>query len=113
MSVAIVSGAARGLGKAFADKLSSEGYTVLPFDVDSSVENQTNGIVADVSQRADVEKVIAAAAALGPIKVESLVLVLEAVPVSAFDSSSSQSSASKSSLDVARALSSGNLGGLV
>ena len=67
--VAIVSGAARGLGRAFADRLNAEGYTVLPFDVNPSIEDQANGVIADVSQRSDVERVIEAATALGPIKV--------------------------------------------
>ena len=67
--VAIVSGAARGLGRAFADRLNAEGYTVLPFDVNPSIEDQANGVIADVSQRSDVERVIEAASVLGPIKV--------------------------------------------
>ena len=69
MSVAIVSGAARGLGKAFSDRLREEGYVVLPFDLDPSVEQQPNGLTADVSQRADVERVIDAASTLGAIEV--------------------------------------------
>ena len=67
--VAIVSGAARGLGLAFANRLAREGYAVLPFDVDSRVTEQPNGMVADVSRQADVESVIARAVELGPIEV--------------------------------------------
>ncbi len=68
--VAIVSGAAQGLGEAFARALSEAGASVLLFDVQPKVEavaaeiaqatgNPTRGLVADVSSRADVERVIA------------------------------------------------------
>jgi NAD(P)-dependent dehydrogenase (short-subunit alcohol dehydrogenase family) len=68
--VAIVSGAAQGLGEAFARALSEAGASVLLFDVQPKVEavaaeiaqatgNPTRGLVADVSSRADVEGVIA------------------------------------------------------
>ena len=67
--VAIVSGAARGLGLAFANRLAREGYAVLPFDIDSSVTEQPNGLVADVSRETDVDSVIARAVELGPIEV--------------------------------------------
>ena len=67
--VAIVSGAARGLGLAFANRLAREGYAVLPCDVDSSVTELPNGLVADVSRQADVESVIARAVELGPVEV--------------------------------------------
>ena len=69
--VAIVSGAAQGLGLAFAEKLVQEGFVVLGFDVKDSVQSipGIHGIVADVSLREDVERVVSAAAALGGIKV--------------------------------------------
>ena len=68
--VAIVSGAAQGLGEAFALKLSQEGASVVAFDrqdkmtavakqIESATGNKVLGLVADVSQRADVERVVA------------------------------------------------------
>ena len=70
--VAIVSGGAQGLGEAFARALSEQGANVLTFDVQSgitdvaaTIESETGnrvlGMVADVSQRADVEQVVATA----------------------------------------------------
>ncbi len=70
--VAIVSGAAQGLGEAFAQALSAAGANVLAFDVqDKMVEvgaaiqqstgNSVYAMVADVSSRADVERVAQAA----------------------------------------------------
>ena len=70
--VAIVSGAARGLGEAFARRLAAEGASVLLFDVLADVESvaediavdasgKVMGRVADVSRRADVESVVASA----------------------------------------------------
>ncbi len=67
--VAIISGAARGLGSAFARRLAAEGADVLLFDVLSSVNQVASEIadgtggrslseVADVSQRRDVERVV-------------------------------------------------------
>lgn len=64
MSVAIVSGAARGLGRAFADRLTQEGYDVLGFDVDEGA-----GVIADISQRADVERVVQQASDMGAIEI--------------------------------------------
>lgn len=69
--VAIVSGAAQGLGKAFAQRLASAGCQVLGFDRQSEV-NAVEGIqamVADVSVRADVERVVATATEMGDIAV--------------------------------------------
>ena len=69
--VAIVSGAAQGLGRAFAERLIAEGCVVLAFDVDSevqSIKGSTN-VVADVSIRQDVEKLVEQAAAMGEIGV--------------------------------------------
>jgi NAD(P)-dependent dehydrogenase (short-subunit alcohol dehydrogenase family) len=67
--VAIVSGAAQGLGEAFARMLSQQGATVVAFDVQASIAsvadaiqsdtgNRVLGLVADVSKREDVEKVV-------------------------------------------------------
>lgn len=69
--VAIVSGAARGLGRAFAERLVQAGCEVVGFDIDDAVLNidSITGIVADISQRADVERVVAKAAQLGDIGV--------------------------------------------
>ena len=71
--VAIVSGAAQGLGEAFARKLSEEGAMVVAFDcqdnitsvaqaIESATGNKVLGLVADVSKRPDVERVVATAA---------------------------------------------------
>lgn len=60
---AIVSGAARGLGQAYAEVLASKGVDVLGFDLKDSV-HQIDGIrtmVADVSTREGVEAVVSAA----------------------------------------------------
>jgi len=68
--VAIVSGAAQGLGHALAQALSAAGARVMIFDVQPRVEevaadiqtatgNRVVGMMADVSQRADVEAVVA------------------------------------------------------
>lgn len=70
--VAIVSGAAQGLGEAYARALSENGAQVLAFDVqdtisavageiESATGNKVLGVVADVSKRADVERVVASA----------------------------------------------------
>ncbi|HEX7034188.1 MAG TPA: SDR family oxidoreductase [Pseudomonadales bacterium] len=65
--VAVVSGAARGLGEAFARRLAAEGAGVLLFDVLPRVHEIAAEItgggpvvaeVADVSRRADVERVV-------------------------------------------------------
>jgi len=68
--VAIVSGAAQGLGAAFADRLAAEGARVMLFDVREDVRATADDIarrsgaevlaeVADVGRRADVEAVVA------------------------------------------------------
>ena len=68
--VAIVSGAAQGLGAAFARALSEQGAEVTAFDVQNSITgvaediqnstgNRVVGLIADVSERADVEQVVA------------------------------------------------------
>ena len=67
--VALVSGAAQGLGRGLAQGLSEAGAKVLIFDVQPEVEavaeeiqqatgNPVKGMVADVSSRTDVERVI-------------------------------------------------------
>ena len=69
--VAIVSGAAQGLGRAFAIRLAEEGCMVLGFDVKKEVLNVAGvtGMVADVSKRDDVERVVSKAAGMGEIAV--------------------------------------------
>ena len=69
--VAIVSGAAEGLGRAFVKRLVAESCLVLAFDVKSEVQSieGTTGVVADVSNRTDVERVVEQAAAMGEIGV--------------------------------------------
>ncbi len=70
--VAIVSGAAQGLGTAFTRALSEAGAEVIAFDVqdaiagvaesiESATGNRVLGIKADVSKREDVEQVVATA----------------------------------------------------
>ena len=65
---AIVSGAAQGLGTAFARALADNGASVVAFDVQEtmpevagSIAGEVTGLVADVSVRADVERVVAEA----------------------------------------------------
>jgi len=69
--VAIVSGAAQGLGRAFAVRLAEEGCRVLGFDVKKEVLDVTGvtGMVADVSKRDDVARVVSTAAGMGEIAV--------------------------------------------
>ena len=69
--VAIVSGAAQGLGRAFAQRLVSEGCLVLAFDVQQEVMQVegVTGVIADVSKREDVERVVKQAEAMGQIGV--------------------------------------------
>ncbi len=69
--VAIVSGASQGLGLAFAQRLAAEGYNVLAFDIKHEVTTLegVTGMVADVSNRADVERVVSKAATMGEIEV--------------------------------------------
>ena len=70
-NVAIVSGAAKGMGNSFAKRLATEGYKVLAFDLDKAVEKlkSVRGIVADVSKVGQVEAVVEEASKLGVIKV--------------------------------------------
>lgn len=69
--VAIVSGAAQGLGRAFAIRLATEGYKVLGFDVKKEVFDVpgVTGLMADVSKREDVESVVAKASDMGAIAI--------------------------------------------
>jgi NAD(P)-dependent dehydrogenase (short-subunit alcohol dehydrogenase family) len=71
---AIVSGAARGLGQAFAHALAARGARVVAFDVAPAIAGvaadiakatgaEVEGVVADVSQRADVERIVTRATA--------------------------------------------------
>lgn len=66
---AIITGAAQGLGRAFAEALAAKGANVTLCDEQASVKDvaaaigpRTIGLVADVSKRVDVERVIATAA---------------------------------------------------
>lgn len=67
--VAIVSGAAQGLGRAFAERLAREGYAVIAFDIDDAVQNiaDVTTLVADQAKREDIDKIIEAALQLGDI----------------------------------------------
>ena len=67
--VAIVSGAAQGLGRAFAQRLVKEGCKVLAFDIQDQVTEieGVTGVVADISVREDVERVVAQATGMGEI----------------------------------------------
>ena len=71
MSVAIVSGACRGLGQAFAQRLVEAGYSVVGFDVDPAITTMQNfiGLQADVSVREDVERVIDIARHYGALEI--------------------------------------------
>jgi NAD(P)-dependent dehydrogenase (short-subunit alcohol dehydrogenase family) len=74
---AIITGAAQGLGRAFAEALAAEGADVTLCDEQASVSDvaaaigpRALGLVADVSKRVDVERVIAtAASAFGGIDI--------------------------------------------
>ena len=60
--VAIVTGAAQGLGRAFAEALGGRGVEVVACDVDPAVEEVSGpGLVADVSRPDDVQRGVAAA----------------------------------------------------
>lgn len=69
--VAIVSGAVQGIGLACAHILAEHGMTVVGFDINPAITQQANmhAMIADISQRDDVERVVAEAASLGPIAV--------------------------------------------
>jgi 3-oxoacyl-[acyl-carrier protein] reductase len=77
--VAVVTGAARGLGRAFAEGLASEGAHVVMADIDPAVERTVaelrdkgapvTPVRADVTRPADVERMIATAQALGRLDI--------------------------------------------
>ena len=69
--VAIVSGAAQGLGRAFAMRLENEGCKVLGFDVKKEVLEVPGitSMIADVSKREDVERIVSEATSMGEIAV--------------------------------------------
>ncbi len=69
--VAIVSGAAQGLGRAFAERLVTEGCEVLGFDIKETVKDVPgiHALVADISKRADVENIVSKASDMGELGV--------------------------------------------
>jgi len=73
--VAVVTGAARGLGAAIATRFVQEGARVLLADIDeAAVQAAANelgqtGLRVDVSQRQEAERMIATATQLGPIDI--------------------------------------------
>jgi pyridoxal 4-dehydrogenase len=77
--VAIVTGAAQGIGKAVVDKLSDEGATVVGVDVQPGVTKH-----ADVSREEDVKRVVDEAVAEHG-KLDVLVNVAAIVPFTAWD----------------------------
>lgn len=75
-TVAVVTGASRGIGRAVAVRLAAEGYVVVAaarhrpvIDVDPSVGGRVHAQVADVTREADVERLGDAAVALGRLTV--------------------------------------------
>src|SRR5919201_2423473 len=77
--VAIVTGAAQGIGKAVADKLREEGATVLGADLQSGVEMQV-----DVSSEPDVKRMVAGTVSQHG-KLDVLVNVAAIVPFTPWD----------------------------
>ncbi len=57
--VAIVTGAAAGIGEAIAARLAAAGATVFAADIDPAVAHRPNGVVADVSVDADMRRLMA------------------------------------------------------
>jgi len=77
--IAIVTGAAQGIGKAVVDKLTDEGATVVGVDVQPGVTKQ-----ADVSKEEDVKRVVDETVAEHG-KLDVLVNVAAIVPFTAWD----------------------------
>jgi len=72
MSVALVTGAGRGLGRAIAARLSGDGHTIVAVDIDGDAAAATAAAVGGSSHRCDVsdrEAVRDLAAAVGPVDV--------------------------------------------
>jgi pyridoxal 4-dehydrogenase len=77
--IAIVTGAAQGIGKAVADKLTAEGATVVGVDIQAGTTKQ-----ADVSSEEDVKRVVDETVAEHG-KLDVLVNVAAIVPFKAWD----------------------------
>lgn len=72
MSLAIVTGAARGIGQAIAARLAEAGYEILLVDLDERVHETAaelggRGVRADIAEPTDVARVVAAVDELGAV----------------------------------------------
>lgn len=72
MSLAIVTGAARGIGQAIAARLTEAGYGILLVDLDERVHETAaelggRGVRADIAEPADVARVVAAIDEFGAV----------------------------------------------
>ncbi len=73
--VALVTGAASGIGAAVAERLCAEGVRLLAFDRDAAAlealaaRTGAHALAGDVTRQEQVEQAVAAAAALGPLRI--------------------------------------------